>query len=112
MPGTDTSQNVLLDEEVTTTASKSFSDINEEANTGYNTIYWSDDALFNVWFGQGGEYFHVIANVIENKLNNLKTKTSNLSQYTSDAVTSFNNNDEARNDSGIVTTNGSSGGGN
>lgn len=102
VPGTTT--NVLLEEETTTEVSVSYNDISEETNSEYKTIYRSDDDLFNVWFGIGGELFNSIANVIEHKLENLKTKSSNMAKYYGDAVVNFSNNDEARADSSIVDT--------
>ena len=105
----ENTQNVIVDEDVTLSVSKSFGTMNEEVGTQYKTIYAANDALFNVWFGLGGKMFHSIANVVERHMENLQTKTENLKNGTAEAVTNFGNGDESREESiNVQTTDGSS----
>lgn len=68
----------ILDEEVTDAAAKEYLALTEEEVKALGQLYDVDDEMMNFWFGEGGEAFADMADIIEREFDNLTVFTDNV----------------------------------
>jgi uncharacterized protein YukE len=86
----------ILDEEVTDAAAKEYLALTEEEVKALGQLYDVDDEMMNFWFGEGGEAFADMADIIEREFDNLTVFTDNVNNELEKVGTNFGSLDDDR----------------
>ena len=104
-----TPDNVLIDKNVTSHAANEYLALSEEEVTALGQLYEIDGEMMNYWFGEGGEAFTDMANIIEKEFNNLNIFSEDVHEALDSTGTNFVEQDQDVSDSLEVETLGKAG---
>ncbi len=103
-------ENVIIDSAVTTTASNEYLTLTTEETATLGNLYSLDGEMMNYWFGEAGEAFVDMSNIIEREVNNLTTFSDNVHNELAQSVVNFDDLDTDRSESVEIDSVGKTGG--
>lgn len=92
----DPDNNVLVEEEVTEVAAEEYLALTQEEVIARGQLYDVDDEMYNFWFGEGGEAFADMADIIEREFDNLTVFTDNVNNELEKVGDNFGSLDDDR----------------
>lgn len=87
-------QDIYVDRTVTTHAAGEYLSLSEEEIAALGQLYGIDGDMMNNWFGEGGEAFIDMANVVEKEFNNMNIFTEDVQNALDTTVTNFEEQDK------------------